>query len=154
MTPKKPDWFELTENGDSYAGIQKVNKVLPITTLVVAAGLILGGSLFANANNESSIPTQNSAVSQTVATSTPGATTAIVSGVSAASTSNKSTSIKSTSIKPTAVTSVSSINGLPMPVVTNVPQRGDDDDDDDDDERKGGDRERDHDDDDEDEDDD
>jgi len=54
MTPKKPDWFELTENGDSYAGIQKMNKKLPIATLVAAGAIILGGSIFATANNEPS----------------------------------------------------------------------------------------------------
>jgi len=54
MTPKKPDWFELTENGDAYAGIQKVNKKLPIATLVVAGAIILGGSIFTTANNEPS----------------------------------------------------------------------------------------------------
>jgi hypothetical protein len=136
MTPKKPDWFELTENGDSYTGIQKINKKLPIATLVVAGAVILGGSIFANANNENSIPAQNSSMTQGVATSTPAAS-AEVSGVSATS----------TSINPAAVKSVSTVNGLPMPVVTNVAQR---DDDDEHEGRERGSRERDHDDDDDD----
>ena len=54
MTPKKPDWFEITEGGDAYAGIQKVSKKLPIVALIVAGAVILGGSIFANANNEPS----------------------------------------------------------------------------------------------------
>jgi hypothetical protein len=54
MTPKKPDWFEITEGGDAYAGIRKVNKKLPIVTLIVAGAVILGGSVFATANNEPS----------------------------------------------------------------------------------------------------
>ncbi len=136
MTPKKPDWFELTENGDSYAGIQKINKKLPIATLVVAGAVILGGSIFANANNENSIPAQNSSMTQGVATNTP-AISAEVSGVSATS----------TSINPAAAKSVSTVNGLPMPVVTNVAQR---DDDDEHEGRERGSRERDHDDDDDD----
>lgn len=146
MTPNKtpdqspkPEWFELTENQTPSAGLRKVNKVLPITTLVVAGGLILGGSLFANANNENSIPTQNSATTQSVAASAPATT--------AGSISNNSATV--TPAKPATVKTVTGANGLPMPVVTNVPQRGDDDDDEHEG-RKRGDRERDHDDDDDD----
>lgn len=142
MTPDqspKPEWFELTENQTPSAGLRKVNKVLPITTLVVAGGLILGGSLFANANNENSIPTQNSATTQSVAASAP-ATTAV-------SLSNNSAAV--TPAKPATVKTMTGANGLPMPVVTNIPQRGDDDDDEHEG-RKRGDRERDHDDDDDD----
>lgn len=146
MTPNKtpdqspkPEWFELTENQTPSAGLRKVNKVLPITTLVVAGGLILGGSLFANANNENSIPTQNSATTQSVAASAP-ATTAV-------SLSNNSAAV--TPAKPATVKTMTGANGLPMPVVTNIPQRGDDDDDEHEG-RKRGDRERDHDDDDDD----
>lgn len=144
MTPNKtpdqspkPEWFELTENQTPSAGLRKVNKVLPITTLVVAGGLLLGGSLFANANNENAIPTQDSASTQSVAASAPATTVASVSNNSAAV----------TPAKPTTVKTVTGANGLPMPVVTNVPQRGDDDDDEHEG-RKRGDRERDHDDDD------
>ena len=136
MTPNKtpdqspkPEWFELTENQTPSAGLRKVNKVLPITTLVVAGGLLLGGSLFANANNESSTPTENSVATQSAV----------------ASVSNNSAAV--TPAKPTTVKTVTGANGLPMPVVTNVPQRGDDDDDEHEG-RKRGDRERDHDDDD------
>ena len=101
MTPKKPDWFELTENGDSYAGIQKVNKKLPIATLVVAGAVILGGSLFANANNEPS------AIADTPTTSQAVAATQSVAAVTS----------------PSATTSQA--NPLAAPTVTNIPQRGD-----------------------------
>jgi len=30
MTPKKPDWFEMTEGDSSSSGIRKVNKKLPL----------------------------------------------------------------------------------------------------------------------------
>ena len=69
MTPKKPDWFELTEGGEAYAGIQKVNKKLPIATLVVAGAVILGGSLFANANNGAPAIAETPTASQSVAAS-------------------------------------------------------------------------------------
>lgn len=94
MTPKKPDWFELTENGDSYAGIQKINKKLPIATLVVAGAVILGGSLFANANNEPSAVANTPIASQSVAAVSSPSSTA------------------------------SQVNSLPAPTVTNIPQRG------------------------------
>ena len=71
MTPKKPDWFELTENGDAYAGIQKVNKKLPIATLVVAGAIILGGSIFTTANNEpSAVASTPSVTSQSLPSQT------------------------------------------------------------------------------------
>lgn len=117
MTPKKPDWFELTENGDSYAGIQKVNKKLPIATLVVAGAVILGGSFFANANNEPSAVADTPTASQSVVTQ--------ATAPSAITPSAKATS------------RTSGINALPVPTVTNIAQRGDDD------EHEG--RERDHD---------
>ena len=101
MTSKKPEWFEITEKGDAYAGIQKVNKKLPIITLVVAGAVILGGSIFANANNEPSAVADTPTASQSVAagTTTPAASTP-------------------------AATSSQSVAALPAPTVTNAPQRG------------------------------
>ena len=104
MTPKKPDWFELTEKGDSYAGIQKINKKLPIATLVIAGAVILAGSLFANANNEPSAVANTPIASQSVDASQ---SVAAVTSPSA---------------------TASQANSLPVPTVTNIPQRGDDDD--------------------------
>jgi hypothetical protein len=103
MTPKKPDWFELTENGDSYAGIQKMNKKLPIATLVIAGAVILGGSLFANANNEPSAVADTPTASQSIAAAQPSA--------SVSKPANNS----------------SAVNSLPVPTVTTTPQRGDGD---------------------------
>jgi hypothetical protein len=76
MTPEnapKPDWFELTENQTPSSGLRKVNRVLPITTLVVAGVLILGGSIFTNANGESSA---NADANTVVATPSPEITPA------------------------------------------------------------------------------
>jgi hypothetical protein len=115
MTPKKPDWFELTEGNDAYAGIKKINKKLPLTTLVVAGAVILGGSIFATANNEPSAVAETPTASQSLATSQPSAAhSAIVSHSATA---------------PVAVTSksTSGVNSLPIPTVTNFAQRGDDD---------------------------
>ena len=103
MTSKKPEWFEITEKGDAYAGIQKVNKKLPIITLVVAGVVILGGSIFANANNEPSAVADTPSSSQSVAAATSSSTAS-----TPAATASRSTS-------------------LPVPTVTNVPQRGDGD---------------------------
>ena len=47
MTPKKPDWFEMTEGDTPATGIRKVNKTLPVSALLVAGALLFGGSLFA-----------------------------------------------------------------------------------------------------------
>jgi hypothetical protein len=111
MTPNKtpdqspkPEWFELTENQTPSTGLRKVNKVLPIATLVVAGAVILGGSIFANANNEQSAVTENPTASQSV--------------VAQASPSSELT----TSSKVTSGTS--GVNSLPVPAITNVPERG------------------------------
>jgi hypothetical protein len=103
MTPKKPDWFELTENGDAYAGIQKMNKKLPIATLVIAGAVILGGSLFANANNEPSAVADTPTASQSIAAAQPSASVS------------------------TPTNNTSAVNSLPVPTVTTTPQRGDGD---------------------------
>jgi len=103
MTPKKPDWFELTENNDAYAGIQKVNKRLPIATLLLAGAVILGGSIFTTANNEPSAVAETPTASQSVAASQ---------------------TIASAVTSPSAMSSQAA--ALPVPTVTNAPQRGDD----------------------------
>ena len=115
MTPKKPEWFELTESGDSYAGIKKVNKRLPIATLAVAAAVVLGGSIYATTNNEPSAVADTPAASQSVAASQPLATNSATTSYTAPA--------------PVAVANKKSagVNSLPVPTVTNVPQRGDDD---------------------------
>lgn len=112
MTPKKPEWFELTEAGDSYAGIKKVNKKLPIATLVLAGAVILGGSVFATTNNEPSAVAETPTASQSIAAAQPNVSTA----------SNNSNSAPA-SIAPAAKSS-SGMSALPVPKVTAAPQRG------------------------------
>ncbi len=112
MTPKKPEWIELTESGDSYAGIKKVNKRLPLVTLVVAGAVILGGSVFATTNNEPSAVAETPTASQSIAAAQPNVSTA----------SNNSNSAPATTA-PKAKSS-SGTNALPVPKVTAAPQRG------------------------------
>ena len=114
MTPKKPEWIELTESGDSYAGIKKVNKRLPLVTLVVAGAVILGGSVFATTNNEPSAVAETPTASQSIAAAQPNVSTA----------SNNSNSAPATTA-PKAKSS-SGTNALPVPKVTAAPQRGED----------------------------
>ena len=122
MTPKKPEWFELTDSAKASDGIQKVNRKLSIGTLVAAGAIILGGSVFATAQDEPSVVTDAPVTSQSM---------------TAAQTNTPATfNNANTAPAPTAKISSSHIS-LPMPTVTNVPQRGDDDDDD---EGRGGDR--------------
>ena len=118
MTPKKPYWFELSEGDNSSSSIRKINKVLPITTLAVAGVLMLGGSIFANTNNEA----------LTVSTSSNAA--------QISPNPQSSTQIMANEISPTLATAKqnSSLASLPMPVVTKVAQGDDEDDEDDEDE--------------------
>ena len=103
MTPKKPEWFELTDSAKASDGIQKVNRKLSLGTLVAAGAIILGGSVFATTQEEPS------AVADTPVTS---------QSMTAAQTSTPA--------------SFSNVNSAPAPTMQtapNVPQRGDDDDD-------------------------
>ncbi len=121
MTSKKPEWFELTEGKSPSAGIRKINKKLPIATLVTAGAIILGGSIFATAQDESSAVADTPAASQSM--------TAAQIGTPAISNNANSAPAPTAQTLPSSKIS-SSLNSLPMPVVSNVPQRGDDDDDD------------------------
>ena len=114
MTPKKPEWFELTDSAKASDGIQKVNRKLSIGTLVAAGAIILGGSVFATTQEEPPAVADTPVTSQSM-TAAQSNTPASLSNVNSAP-------------APTAKIS-SSLNSLPMPIVTNVPQRGDDDDD-------------------------
>ncbi|MEY4023964.1 MAG: hypothetical protein RLZ23_925 [Actinomycetota bacterium] len=103
MTPKKPDWFELTDGENSPAQVRRINKKLPIAAVVAAGVIIVAGSLFANANDEPS------ASADTPATSQSASASASATGF------------------PTPTTTASGMNSLPVPTVTNVPKRGDGD---------------------------
>ena len=99
MTPKKPDWFELTDGEDSPANVRKLNKKLPIMALAATALVIVAGSIFANANDESS-----------ASADTPNTVQSAAPTVSASPSS-----------------SATGANSLPVPTVSNIPQRGDGD---------------------------
>jgi len=103
MTPKKPDWFELTDGENSPAQVRRINKKLPIAAVAAAGVIIVAGSLFANANDEPS------ASADTPATSQSASASASATGF------------------PTPTTTASGMNSLPVPTVTNVPKRGDGD---------------------------
>jgi hypothetical protein len=126
MTPKKPEWFELTEEGNSYSGIKRIDKKLPIITLVVAGAVILGGSIFANANNEPSAVAETPAASQSVAATQAPVSQAPVSQATtpASSTPVQPSHVKSSTPKASSGKSSGGVNGLAVPKVSNVPQRG------------------------------
>jgi hypothetical protein len=112
MTPKKPEWFELTDSAKASDGIQKVNKWLSLGALVAAGAIILGGSVFATAQDEPSAVADTPASSQSMA----------------AAQSNSPAISNSANSAPAPTSKISSgLNSLPVPTVTNVPQRGDDD---------------------------
>ena len=103
MTPKKPDWFELTDGEDSPANVRKINKKLPFAALVAAGAIVLGGSIFATAHDEPSAVADTPTSSQSaIASASPN-------------------------ISSTPSQSPSGVNALPVPTVTNAPQRGDGD---------------------------
>ena len=103
MTPKKPDWFELTDGEDSPANVRKINKKLPFAALVAAGAIVLGGSIFATAHDEPSAVADTPTASQSaIASASPN-------------------------ISSTPSQSPSGVNALPVPTVTNAPQRGDGD---------------------------
>jgi len=97
MTPKKPDWFEMTEGDSSSSGIRKVNKKLPLIALLAAGSIIAAGSIFASTNSEPTAVAETPTASQSAAASQPVATTS---------------------------KSSSGLNSVPAPTVSKVPQRG------------------------------
>lgn len=105
MTPKKPDWFEMTEGDNSSSGIRKINKKLPLVALIAAGAIIAAGSIFANANNEPS------AVAETPTTSQSAA-------------ANQQNNSQSAPAPVATSKSSSGLNSLPAPTVSKVPQRG------------------------------
>jgi len=74
MTPKKPEWFELSEGDNSTPGTRKAKKKLPVLVALAAGVAILGGAFLANAHDE---PNANAATTSISAPSaTPGASSA------------------------------------------------------------------------------
>ncbi len=138
MTPKKPDWFEMTEGDTPATGLRKVNKTLPIGALLVAGALLFGGSLFA----------QDQSADSNIASSSVGET------VPANTNTDSSPSVQSVvavQLKTASITEAA-VNSIGVPTIAPVVgiSSGDDDDDEAGDHRGG----RGHDDDDEEEEDD
>jgi len=105
MTPKKPEWFEMTEGQDASSGIRKVNKKLPFVALLAAGAIIAAGSIFASTHNEPSAVADTPTATQSAAASQPNNSQ---SAPAAVATSKSS----------------SGLNSLPAPTVSKVPQRG------------------------------
>ena len=105
MTPKKPDWFEMTEGDSSSSGIRKVNKKLPLIALLAAGSIIAAGSIFASTNSEPI------AVAETPTTSQSAA-------------ANQQNNSQSAPAPVGTSKSSSGLNSVPAPTVSKVPQRG------------------------------
>jgi hypothetical protein len=105
MTPKKPDWFEMTEGDSSSSGIRKVNKKLPLIALLAAGTIIAAGSIFASTNSEPI------AVAETPTTSQSAA-------------ANQQNNSQSAPAPVGTSKSSSGLNSVPAPTVSKVPQRG------------------------------
>ena len=138
MTPKKPDWFEMTEGDTPATGLRKVNKTLPIGALLVAGALLFGGSLFAQDQSADS-NIASSSVGETVPANTNTDSSPSVQSVVAVQ--SKTASITEAAVNSIGVPTIAPVVGI---------SSGDDDDDEAGDHRGG----RGHDDDDEEEEDD
>jgi hypothetical protein len=125
MTPKKPDWFEMTEGDTPATGIRKVNKTLPVSALLVAGALLFGGSLFA----------QDQSADSNIASSSVAETAPLI----ASTDSNPSVqSVVAVQTKTASITAAP-VNSVGVPTIAPVVgiSSGDDDDDEDGDHRGG-----------------
>ena len=141
MTPKKPDWFEMTEGDTPATGLRKVNKTLPIGALLVACALLFGGSLFAQDQSADSNIAASSKAEAAPANTTTDSNPSIQSAVAV---QTKTASITAVPVNSVGVPTIAPVVGI---------STGDDDDDEDGDHRGGRGRGHDDDDDDDDEDD-
>ena len=126
MTPKKPDWFEMTEGDTPATGIRKVNKTLPVSALLVAGALLFGGSLFA----------QDQSADSNIASSSVAETAPLI----ASTDSNPSVqSVVAVQTKTASITAAP-VNSVGVPTIAPVVgiSSGDDDDDDEDGDHRGG----------------
>ena len=108
MTPNKPEWFELSEADSASSGIRKINKKLPIAAIVAAGSIILGGALFANANDE---PSASASTTSVTAASSPGANTSGATTSSATSSTNSISSPTATSAPKVSITPITNAKG-------------------------------------------
>ena len=142
MTPKKPDWFEMTEGDTPATGLRKVNKTLPIGALLVAGALLFGGSLFA----------QDQSADSNIASSSVAETAPLIASTDSNPSIQSAVAVQSK----TASITAAAVNSVGVPTIAPVVgiSSGDDDDDDDEDGDHRGGRGHDDDDDDDDEEDD
>ena len=126
MTPKKPDWFEMTEGDTPATGLRKVNKTLPIGALLVAGALLFGGSLFA----------QDQSADSNIASSSVAETAPLI----ASTDSNPSVQSVVAVQSKTASITAAPVNSIGVPTIAPVVgiSNGDDDDDDEDGDHRGG----------------
>ena len=117
MTPKKPDWFEMTEGDTPATGLRKVNKTLPIGALLVAGALLFGGSLFAQDQSADS-NIASSSVGETVPANTNTDSSPSVQSVVAVQ--SKTASITEAAVNSIGVPTIAPVVGI---------SSGDDDDD-------------------------
>ena len=95
MTPKKPEWFEMTEEVTPASGLRKVNKTLPIGAFLVAGAVLFGGSIFA----------QDQSADSNIASSSVAETAPVTSNT--VSTPPQATSLQVPTIAPVAGVSYS-----------------------------------------------
>ena len=116
MTPRKSEWMQLAESDGSTRDVRRVDKRLTLGTLAAVSAIIVGGSLFANAQDE---PT----ASAEVVVAAPSA--------SATSTNSPATSTPAAVAKtPTAkpVTPAAPKAKIQAPTIAQMPKGGGDDD--------------------------
>ena len=124
MTPKKPDWFEMTEGDTPATGIRKVNKTLPVSALLVAGALLFGGSLFA----------QDQSADSNIASSSVAETAPLI----ASTDSNPSVqSVVAVQTKTASITAAP-VNSVGVPTIAPVVGISSGDDDDEDGDHRGG----------------
>ena len=76
MTSEKPEWFELSEGESSNPVIRKKSKKLPFIAVAAAGAIVIGGALFANANDE---PNASASTSSMTVPAAPGAGNSVTS---------------------------------------------------------------------------
>ena len=91
MTPKKPEWFELSEGDNSTPGTHKAKRKLPLLVAVAAGVAILGGAFLANAHDEPNASAATTSISVPSATPSTSSTSGGSSTSGASSTSRAST---------------------------------------------------------------
>ena len=126
MTPKKPDWFEMTEGDTPATVLRKVNKTLPIGALLVAGALLFGGSLFA----------QDQSADSNIASSSVAETAPLIASTDSNPSIQSAVAVQTKTASITAAT----VNSVGVPTIAPVVgiSTGDDDDEDEDGDHRGG----------------